>query len=330
MLIPSSSSNTSTATYDQLLPSNPTTITPNPQNAFLNAVENLWSIFGAVPILACFVASLPITSSQTTRERDTLMFAGIGAILAILRLLYALIFPRGFLIRGTDLSSFHAWVQLVCTCTLFLLFCQGVFNNASNRKKANSTLLSSIETYSEHAYTLPLLAACRLAYASFGMDARAAGSSQKKTRTFLLYMDLVLGFTCVLVFAMLLAFGIAGVDDSHSTGFSQGNTIARFLQWVLFLQLAFTHLCQDDFIVFDRRADCLLRGGTLVLRCIAFHLQLPSGTTQKLPAFDYYTLKMWAARTSHDASSASSMLLWMWEELQVVLLRMWAALLACR
>ena len=61
-----------------------------------------------------------------------------------------------------DLSNFHCWMQLVCLCMLFLLFCQG-FPGGSGKTNANGTLLSSFETYAEHAYTLPLLAACRLA-----------------------------------------------------------------------------------------------------------------------------------------------------------------------
>ena len=154
--------------------------------------------------MAAFVASLPIiappppsshSSSPTTRHRDPWKFLLVTLVVCVAQCIYTVLTTPRSSSRGRssscscsnssrgiappkDLSNFHCWMQLVCSCTLFLLFCQGFpgGSGGGGKTKANGTLLSSFETYAEHAYTLPLLVACRLASSPFGMDPAAAAA----------------------------------------------------------------------------------------------------------------------------------------------------------
>jgi len=79
-------------------------------------------------------------------------------------------------------------------------------------------------------------------------------------------------------------------------------------------------LCwQDDFIIFSRCTDTLVRGTILVAGLLAFHFQLENRTTTattSIPGSEYQVLKAWAN------SSGSAVVL--------VLLQTWAGLLTCR
>ena len=210
------------------------------------------------------------------------------------------------------------------------------------RTKANGTKFSALETFSEHAYTLPLLAACRLACASFRMDPAASSSSlssttSSTTTTFLKHLDWLLSLSSLVVLSVLM-FTLP-YNDSTATWVSE-----RWAQWLLFLLLAFTHLTQvrwrhahtcmikegacgligfdfqDSFVAFSRPVDALVRGGILIAGCAAFDYALgevePRGNkgAMKNTVFEFYPLRTWAS-SNRNAQVA---------------LQFWAGLVACR
>ncbi len=149
--------------------------------------RKLWSLLGATPILCCYVASLPVCSAEST-WRDTLWFMFpvlVGGFLWGLFLKARTTKTFAFLksLRVSDTwrlgaSAFGAAVHTTCAAFLFLLFCQRdpreavpasawrpsddkQLPPARSRTKTNCLILSDMETYSEHVYTLALLAAFR-------------------------------------------------------------------------------------------------------------------------------------------------------------------------
>ena len=119
-----------------------------------------------------------------------------------------------------------------------------------------------METFAEHIYTLPLLGACRLAAASFRMDPCASSSSSSLSKispnaasetnvkhaeaeaeaagTNLVYLDWFVSLLSLAVYITLLS--TIGPTESHWVlEAAEGHV---WLQWLLFLLLAFTHLAQ--------------------------------------------------------------------------------------
>ena len=96
----------------------------------------MWSMLGPVPILAFHVATMPVEQGVASPPaRDTWVFVGVTAGLAVLRVLYTILLSRqlippkqtGWMVGGLfsdKLALAHAGVQVLCACTLFLLFCQ--------------------------------------------------------------------------------------------------------------------------------------------------------------------------------------------------------------
>ena len=232
----------------------------------MHALCNLWSIFGAVPILACHTATMPIRTNEAAVYRDSFTFLGMAITLTVVRVLCCfLVLPKSH-----SLSMVHMAVQVLCTCTLFLLFCQ---ESISTRKtKTNGTVYSVMETFAEHTYTLPLLGACRLAGASFRMDPFASAASTaaraqpppatSSTKTLLGWVDLVLGAASLFVWVVMLCT-LPSVDARLQLPVlrEEGHI---WLQWLLFLLLAFTHLAQDSFTSLGRVGDAVVRGGVLI------------------------------------------------------------------
>ena len=188
-----------------------------------------------------------------------------------------------------DMSPYCVWVQFVCSCTLFLLFCQGHQGSESTetyrKQKANGTFMSSMETYSEHAYTLPLLAACRLASSSFGMDHGASESAATATpNTHLHKFDWVLGAGSVLAYLTMISTiprtdaSCAPVEDSP-WGF--------FLQFSLFTILASVYLVQVRFLpVFAHTGLCDMCGNISFLHTHTHthtHTQNPNEHVPTIP-----------------------------------------------
>ena len=230
---------------------------------------NAWSMFGAVPILACYTATMPI-KNQTTRSRDSFAFLGVAIALTVVRILYSLL----VLPRSHSLPTVHAAVQVLCAATLFLLFCQDApsSNIGTKKTKTNGTSYSVMETFAEHAYTLPLLGACRLASASFRMDTSACGASSasrsaipslsNNTRTLLVWVDLVLGTASLILWVVMLCT-LPPTDANLQLPVLRTEGHA-WLQWLLFLLLAFTHLAQDSFTSLGRAGDAVVRGCVLI------------------------------------------------------------------
>lgn len=76
-------------------------------------------MLGAVPILACYTASMPVEyANNANRFRDTLTFLGITIALTVVRFLYCLLTAKSnIFFFSRDLCSVHAGVQVSCFVT---------------------------------------------------------------------------------------------------------------------------------------------------------------------------------------------------------------------
>ena len=368
----------------------------------IRAPRTAWSFFGAVPILASYVATIPVRKTMHPNadgdaRRNSGAFLGAVATLMVVRFLYTLLTTKKkpgstskqMLIAtnnvskdlsiatnnvskdlsiatnnvSKDLSLLRAGIELVSCCTLFLLFCQDspddCYSDSSRRKvKTNGTFFSAMETFAEHAYTLPLLGACRLACASFRMDSWASSSHNAAVRTNAVVpvADEINDKT-----AHSAAGNTVHHDDSSSSDtnlslvhnttstklvyldilLSTASPIAFFvllgtlperelgtvwiepgaqewLQALMFVILVSVYMTQGDFELLERRIDPWIRGGILLLGCGIFHHMLGKAEAKE-------------ARAGATSCEYYALRLWATgNEAGQVMLQVWMGLLSCR
>ena len=259
-----------------------------------DVLRGVWSAFGAVPILCCYVASLPVSNLGTSDEkiettRDTLLFLVAAVCIGFARLAYLVYHTyttsgrhedtettkANIQWRRTIFEGLHAYqvtVNLICNAALFLLFCQANPRIQSQRKRLNGTSFSSYEGYDEYAYVLALLAACRLGGSCFSVDEKAAGSfdyernsaavsvaqqptSRRRVTTLLAYVDAGLSVASPIVFlVMCCTLPSDGDGFWRDTFVLSTSMLQRFFHWQMFLVLCFTYLLHDNFFISSRCA----------------------------------------------------------------------------
>jgi hypothetical protein len=146
-----------------------------------------WVNFGVVPILCAHTATLPLARSKdvadesasmiTTRfvfgGRDTAAFVVATIVLCIFECACLWWIPRttcALKWKPTLVPAIALLLQvvsafncIVCGACVFLVFSQG-YPSSNTAGIAGSAYYRNVETYSEHAWMLMLMAACRIAY----------------------------------------------------------------------------------------------------------------------------------------------------------------------
>ena len=196
----------------------------------------------------------------------------------------------------------------------------------SNQRQAGSASYMALQSYSEHAYLLWLLALCRLMGSSF-VDVAAIKEGNKGTSTtsynVLWWLDLILGPLSVLLFlTMCLTMGwtVSSIDSlSFIVAEQQGA-----MHWVLFLTLNVIYLLHvppphpppsSQGGSADSKVASMLwvLGKTLVLvgGCLSFHLSLGGDVSASRQqhllgsTFDFYILRKWSSMDVFGRASSN-------------------------
>lgn len=289
-------------------------------------LQSLWTMFGAVPVLCCYVASMPQQQQPENGgdERQSAYFiaaaAGAGLLWIVCQLFLGRNMQAAFAMATAPplLASAH----FICSAAVFLIFCQQHPQAMLSRTKANGTTFSESESFSEHAYTLALLAACRLLAASFRSDAGAVpsccssssicssrtlgGGAQPFLATCLPALDAVLSLCSPLAFAVMCLTLTPSSSYSHTlVGDSAVAYTSRWQQWVLFAILAATYLGDRTVAapgqVVHRCMETTARTLVLCVGALAFHLNMtaasPPGNSE-VGRMEFRSLRAWGTANS--------------------------------
>ena len=365
-------------------------------------LSGAWAILGALPILCCYVASIPqardsarhtlafvlvavgmgmlcfvlsacylafsrrrrrSSSSLDRYGRSTETVKNISDGVNIFQVIYLQVVIDCFSIASTHLSHLQVLVNFICSVCLFLVFCQGY---PSSRMQSGSSEYRTRQTYKEHAYTLSLLALCRVMGSLFGSvhnnkkhkeeeeEPPPAGGGDNSI--LLVYFDWSLSISSALVFIIMLAT----IGSGQNGRLMQQSSVApdqEWMQWLLFIILVLVYLTSREYwwhssgnrlddgkgtgpVLLMVGLNLAVRTTVLVLGCTAFHLNLigvdddgirKSAHSQSYASLiDYEPLRKWgyvhSLRTPGSEISASPS----FADFLSLLIQIWMALHTAR
>ena len=256
---------------------------------------------------------------------------------------------------------------MVCSTCVFLLFCQGY---PSSDRQSGSSNYRTRQIYAEHAYTLSLLALCRLLASALGRQpcgptgSRSRPPNPPRHRH---YLDLFLGGASAIVFVLMCStLSLPTAGSSQTVRQSPVALDQAWMQWLLFLLLLLTYAvpssssssycagerasgggpigaAAERSLQWSRVVEALLRALVLGIGCMAFQLSLyqPSPLQrqqQEMHAsahIDFQPIRRWGSMLHATAATAASQEGWYtwWGIVSAtlrLLIQIWAALHVAR
>lgn len=282
----------------------------------LEILRPAWTLFGPIPILFGYVGSMTMGKEAATSTSSILDNThGFIVLACVLGCAWAAVryycFERESSLQGSP--HFSYWLRrilafvdvastigsVVCGATLFLIFCQQ--HPQLVRTRANGTTFSDAEGYSEHAYTLALLAACRLLASSFDSDADVsplqrsgssnARSSSNSTATYLWILDATLSAASPVAWICMCT-----AVCSRST--ANGTADSTVQVYVLGSLMALMYLLASPRSAkwYGRVVESLLR--VLVLCTTTYAFSVHKGSSVSSTKVEFYSLRAWGTQDS--------------------------------